>query len=193
MSNPVLDAAVATLRGGGVVAFPTETYYGLAVDPENDLALEKLYRLKRRPPEKAILILVEDIVQLSEITRSIPPQFLPLMKKYWPGPLTLIFPAKDTLSQLLTGGSKTVGVRISPHPIAMHLVRGVGKPITATSANISGELPAKSPEEVEKIFGSDIDYIVDGGETAAGQCSTIVGLQDNALTLVRRGQIDIAV
>ena len=192
MSKPSLDAAVEALREGGIVAFPTETYYGLAVDPGNDVALEKLYRLKKRAAEKAILILVEDIAQISQITTSIPHQFLPLMKKYWPGPLTLIFPARDSLSSILTGGSGTIGVRISPHPVAMDLVTMMGKPITATSANISGKLPAKSAGEVAKIFGRKVDYIYDGGVTAAGQCSTIIGLRDNSLTLFRKGQIDVS-
>jgi L-threonylcarbamoyladenylate synthase len=114
------------------------------------------------------------------------------MKRYWPGPLTLIFPAGYSLSHQITGNSGTVGIRISPHPIARELVRRMGKPITATSANISGLPPAQSALEVVKMFGKSLDYIVDGGQTAGGLCSTVLGLQQGKPTIIRPGQIDLS-
>jgi len=187
-----IDKAVRVILSGGIVAFPTETYYGLAVDAGNDSALKKLYQLKQRDSKKAMLVIIDDFSDIETIAASVPSQYIPLIKKYWPGPLTLIFPARDGLSILLTGRSETVGVRVSTHPVAQALVHKTGKPITATSANISGMIPAKSALEVRKVFGNRIDYILDGGETAAGKCSTIVGLKNMTLTVLRKGMIDVS-
>jgi len=187
-----INNAVDHLRQGGVVAFPTETYYGLAVDPSCSSAVTKVYAMKKRQKDKPLLLLIEKIEQLGLITQMIPPVYLALIKKYWPGALTLIFPAKSTLNHQITGETGTVGVRISPHPVAQELVRRMGTPITATSANISGRPPAQSAKEVEAMFGNAVDYILDGGKTAAGLCSTILGIHNSNLTLIRPGQIDLS-
>ncbi len=187
-----LDLAVTLLRQGGIVAFPTETYYGLAVDPDCAAAVNKLYRVKKRQKDKPLLVLIEKMEQLETIVQEVPPVYLPLMKKYWPGPLTLVFQARKTMSQLITGNTGTVGVRISPHPIAQELVRLMGKPVTATSANISGLSPARSSQEVVEMLGDTVDYIVDGGETKAGLCSTILGIRQGKLFILRHGQIDLS-
>ena len=186
----LLESAVDCLRQGGIVAFPTETYYGLAVDPYNDRALKALFRLKERDFQKPILVLISEMGQLGEIVASVPGLYQPLMKNFWPGPLTLIFPGHKNLSPLLTGGTGTVGVRISSHRIATGFCQKWGKPITATSANISGMEPAKSADQVRAIFGSQIDCIIDGGFTPAGRCSTIVGIRDGCLQLFREGQME---
>lgn len=187
-----LDLAVTHLRRGGIVAFPTETYYGLAVDPDCDVAVTRLFALKNRSADRPLLLLIEKEEQLGSIVESVPPVYLTLMKRYWPGPLTLIFPAGYSLSHQITGNSGTVGIRISPHPIARELVRRMGKPITATSANISGLPPAQSALEVVKMFGKSLDYIVDGGQTAGGLCSTVLGLRQGKPTIIRPGQIDLS-
>lgn len=186
-----LDVAETTLRRGGVVAFPTETYYGLAVDPFNQGAVRNLFRVKNRDFSKPLLLLIEHETQLGSLVENIPALYKPLIKKYWPGPLTLIFKAKKHVSSQVTGNSGTVGIRISSHPLALAFVARMGQPITATSANISGKPPAKSVAEVVKMFGDTLDYILDGGETLAGLCSTIVGTRGTHLTLVRPGKIDI--
>jgi L-threonylcarbamoyladenylate synthase len=186
-----VDLAVEHLRQGHIVAFPTETYYGLAVDPENQPAVERLFALKNRPVDKPLLLLIENTTQLSSLVASIPPNFGPLMERYWPGPLTLVFPALGSVNPKITAGSKTVGVRISPHPLAGQLVQKFGKPITATSANLSGKAPAKSALEVSLMFGKDIDFILDGGETTAGLCSTIAGVKESQLFVIRQGEVDI--
>lgn len=191
MLKSSINAAVEIILKGGVVAFPTETYYGLAVDPENESALRKLYRLKQRESEKAVLVLIENSNTIGSLVSDVPDEYRPLMAKYWPGPLTLIFPARKTLSPLLTGHSDTVGVRVSPHPVAAALVKAMGRPITATSANISGNNPAISAVDVKSIFSNRIDYVVDGGETTGGLCSTLVGLKEGMLTVFREGQIDL--
>jgi L-threonylcarbamoyladenylate synthase len=187
-----LDVAVSALRQGGIVAFPTETYYGLAVDLDSPLAVEKLFALKRRAADKPLLLLIEKKEQLESLVQDVPQLYWPLIEKYWPGPLTLIFPATPSLNGRITGKSGTVGIRISPHPIAQELVRKMGKPITATSANISGLPPARSATEVVKMFGYSIDYILDGGVTEAELCSTILAIQKGRLRIIRHGQIDLS-
>lgn len=186
-----MDYAEATLRRGGVVAFPTETYYGIAVDPFNQAAVSRVYRLKKRDQSKPLMLLIADEAQLGGLVRTVPSLYGPLIKKYWPGPLTLIFQAKASVSHLVTCNSGTVAIRISSHPLALALVARMGQPITATSANISGQPPAKSAGEVTAMFGDSLDYILDGGETPAGLCSTIVGMKGRNLNLVRQGEIDL--
>ncbi len=187
-----LNLAVELLRQGKIVAFPTETYYGLAVDPDCASAIARLFAVKKRQEHKPLLLLIENIAQLDTVVEDVPPEYWPMIDKYWPGPLTLVFPAKATVNPKITGKSGTVGVRISPHPIARELVRLMGKPITATSANISGHPPAQSAHEVVTMLGDKIAYTVDGGPAAAGLCSTVVGLQNGRLTLIRPGQIDLS-
>ena len=186
-----IDLAVQSIQQGRIVAFPTETYYGLAVDPQNETAVELLYNIKKRPVNKPLLLLIDEVGKLEGLTRETPQEFGPLMKKFWPGPLTLIFPAADSVNPIVTAGTGTVGIRISPHPIAAQLVNSYGSAITATSANTSGLTPARTAHEVAAIFGDKIDYILDGGSTAAGLCSTIVSVHEKKLHVIRQGQIDI--
>ncbi len=183
-----LQEAATTIKQGGVVAFPTETYYGLAVDPFNEAALDKLFRLKKRPENKPLLTLIAGLDQLLVLAESVPPCFSPLIK-LWPAPLTLVFPARKELSSRLTAGTGTIGIRISPHPVAQLLVELCGRPITATSANLSGELAATSAQEVAAHFSSDLDCIVDGGKTPGGAGSTLVGCVDDRPVLLRRGAL----
>ncbi|MGW8194523.1 MAG: L-threonylcarbamoyladenylate synthase [Desulforhopalus sp.] len=185
-----LSLAVRILQQGGVVAFPTETSYGLAADPYCCAAVKKVFEVKKRSLEKPLLLLIGDVAFLDGLVESIPHQYPPLIKKYWPGPLTLIFAAQKGLCQLVTGMGGTVGIRISSHPVAQQLVRQFGRPITATSANISGTEPAESAAEVAEMFGDAIDCIVDGGDAGAGNCSTILTVIENQLTVVRQGLID---
>jgi len=184
-----LNRAVVVLNGGGVVAFPTETYYGLAVDPLNPLALNHLFALKQREISKPILTLVDDRESLFFLVQDIPSLYEPLMKEFWPGPLTLIFPARLNLPTLLTAGTSKIGVRQSSHPFARQLLRAFGRPLTATSANISGRAAAADAHEVKMQFGSRIDMVFDGGRTPGVIGSTIVGLDKDGLKLIREGVI----
>jgi L-threonylcarbamoyladenylate synthase len=187
-----LNRAVAVLNSGGVVAFPTETYYGLAVDPFNPLALNHLFTLKQREISKPILTLVDDRESLLVLVQSVPAVYSALMDTFWPGPLTLIFQAKLNLPALLTAGTSTIGVRQSSHPFARQLLRAFGKPLTATSANISGRSAAIDAYEVKAQFGSKIDLIFDGGKTPGIGGSTIVGLEGDKPRLIREGVIPFA-
>ena len=184
-----IEQAVEIIKEGGVVAFPTETYYGLAADPFNDKALGRIFAAKARPQHKPILNLVESRDQIPMLADGVSELLCPLMEKFWPGPLTLVFPARKNISKLLTGGTNTVGVRVSSHQVAQCLVEAMGCPITATSANISGQPAAKTALEVTRQLGGQVDLVIDGGPTPGGQGSTIVGLKGRELHLVREGVI----
>lgn len=191
-SGATFQRAASILRAGGVVAFPTETYYGLAVDPFNEQAVDRLYRLKIRSRELPILLLVENVEQLLQVAVCIPDIFQPLIHHFWPGALSLVFPAQAKCSRMLTGTTKTIALRQSPHPVAQLLLKAVAAPITATSANISGQPAATTAEQVEDIFGKQIELIIDGGTTPGGQGSTLVGLRDGVLSCIRRGKVDFS-
>lgn len=179
--------ASAAILSGGLVAFPTETYYGLAVDPFNEQALERLFRAKGRPELKPVLLLVSDPEQLTTITTVIPDNAWKLMDRFWPGPLTLVLPARPELSGYITGNTGTVGVRLSPHPIAAALLKTCNTPITATSANRSGDPPAVTAGEVRQVLDSHLDYVLDGGRTPGQQGSTLVGFEDEKIVCIRQG------
>lgn len=184
--------AVSFLKNGKIVAFPTETFYGLAVDPFNEQALEALFRLKGRESGKPFPVLIQNEGQLPELAGSIPDTYRPLMQAFWPGPLTLVFPAKAGLSLLLTGKNGGVGIRISPHPVAGKLGQCWGRPITATSANLSGMPAARTADEVRRIFGDGVACILDGGTTPGGKSSTVVAFHEGKLRLLRAGVIDFS-
>jgi L-threonylcarbamoyladenylate synthase len=180
--------ALTVIRQGGVVAIPTETYYGLAVDPFNEEAVSRLFTLKKRPSAKPLLTLIANMSHLAMLTPEIPSAYLPLLD-FWPGPLTLVFNAHVSLSPLVTGKTGTVGARISSHPLAHCFVRELDQPVTATSANISGGPAAITAEEVRQAFGGQIDFVLDGGRTPGGKGSTLVGLRQGRLALIREGVI----
>ncbi len=187
-----LDQAADILRNGGLVAFPTETYYGLAVDPRQSRALERLFQVKRRRKQLPILVLVSETNQIPLLVRDVPLIFQRLIKRFWPGPLTLVCPARSALSPLLTGNTGTVGLRQSPNETANQLIRTFGNPITATSANISGFAAAVTADGVARIFFDAIDLILDGGTTPGGRASTLVGIQGSSLHCLREGTIPFA-
>lgn len=187
-----LDRAVALLQRGGLVAFPTESWYGLAVDPLNIEALDRLYYVKKRPAEKPILVLVSGEEQLEQLVTAIPEPYPLLMRRFWPGPLTLVFPAKMTLPRRLTAGTGTVAIRCSSNPVATRLIERFGRPITGTSANISGTDPQQTKAGVAVNLDDTVDMILDGGTTPGGLGSTIVAFRDSTLVCIRKGQVPFA-
>lgn len=184
-----IHQAAVILKDGGLIAFPTETYYGLAVDPFNEAALKRLFAIKKRPSVKPLLVLIASRDDLSRMTDTVPEAAIPLMDRFWPGPLTLVFPACKDISVMLTGGTGTVGVRISPHPVAQALLQAYGTPLTATSANRSGEAAAVTEDEVRKNFGDDVDMVLAGGRTPGHKPSTIIGFTANSIECLREGCI----
>ncbi len=192
-SDHAFEQALSALQEGGIVAFPTETFYGLAVDPENDQAISSLYTLKKREISKPLSLLVPNLKNLSSSVRSIPLPYKKLISVFWPGPLTLIFPAHTTTSSLLTGGGDTLAIRISSNPVAQHLCELWGKPFTATSANISGEPALVTASEVHDLWGDQVSFILDGGEAPGGKGSTIVRCVGKEYTcrILRDGVISV--
>ena len=191
LNEQIIQASEVLLRGG-VVAFPTETCYGLAVDPFNISAVKRLYKLKKRDYSKPILILINSEEQLNYCIKDVPAPFQPLIDKYWPGPLTFVFPASSKIPDIVSGGTGSIAIRKSPHFVPNRLIELVENPITATSANLSSEKVALTASDCLTIFGDDIDYIIDNKEKGRDSFSTIVGLANNQLKIFRQGELEIA-
>ncbi|MBM4287738.1 MAG: threonylcarbamoyl-AMP synthase [Deltaproteobacteria bacterium] len=186
-----LKKAVRVLEAGGVVACPTETFYALMVDPFQEKSLERLMAIKDRPEAKALLVLVADCAMVARVAREIPPLAVPLMAAFWPGPLTLIMPARPGLSRYLTGGSDTIGVRQSGHFLARRLPLLYGGPLTGTSANLSGRPPLLQAEQVERELGNAIELILADGPCLGGLPSTILNVVQDPPRIIRAGAIGL--
>ena len=187
---PFTEAALA-IRAGRVVAYPTETFYGLAVDPFNDAAIERLFTLKGRPADAPVSVIVADRVMLDLVAEEVPPGAERLMKRFWPGPLTIVFRARAGLPHRLTAGTGKVGVRIPGSPVAVKLLETAGMPLTATSANPSGRPPASTPGEVRAYFGPSLDVLIDGGALAAKAPSTVVDVTGPGVRVLREGAVAV--
>jgi L-threonylcarbamoyladenylate synthase len=185
----VLQHAVDILKKGGIVAYPTETFYGLGVKFDLENSLIKLYNVKQRPEDKAMMLIIGNKKLLPIVTAYISNVAVTLMERFWPGPLTIIFPAKENLSDYITAGTRKVAVRVPGESFALHLAKSTSFPITATSANPSGIPPAQDAETVIKYFGDKIDLVVDGGSTSGGLPSTIVDVTENEIKILREGAI----
>jgi L-threonylcarbamoyladenylate synthase len=187
-----LAEAREVLARGGVLALPTETFYALAVDPFQEGALSRLFSLKERPSEKPVLLLVASPEMLTRVVREVPEIALKLIRRFWPGPLTLILPARPDLPAMLTGGTATVGVRQPRHAVTCRLLDALGFPVTGTSANRSGQKPRTRAEEVAREFGEGLDLILDAGPCPGGEPSTIVDVSRTPPRLVRPGAVAAA-
>jgi L-threonylcarbamoyladenylate synthase len=189
-----INEAITVLLPGGIVAYPTETFYGLGVRFDLPESLQRLYELKKRPGEKAMPVIIGRRELLSLLVpgawlAGMPKAARALMDRFWPGPLTLLLPAKEGLSEFLTAGTKAIAVRVPGESFALQLAKQAGFPITATSANISGRPPAVNGGEVIEYFGDAIDLLVDGGESPASVPSTIVDISGPDIRMVREGRI----
>jgi L-threonylcarbamoyladenylate synthase len=184
-----IEKAGQLILQGKVVAFPTETFYGLGVDALDVPALQKIFRIKGREENKPLLLLVADRTWLPELVKRISPRAERLMERFWPGPLSLVFEAAAHLPPLLTGNTGKIGLRISSHPVAQALVQTVGRAITATSANVSGQPSASLAGEVFQALGKKIDAILDGGKTAGGLGSTVVDVSEVCPKIIRQGAL----
>jgi len=184
-----IGTAAKTLLTGGLVAYPTETFYGLAVDARNEEAIKRLFSVKKRPAGRPVLILIASIESLAQYVVSIPPIARRLMASFWPGDLTLVFEAGPLVSPLLTGGTGKIGIRLSSHPVATALARAVKAPITGTSANISGQPACRSAKEVLNCLGNGIDLILDADETAGMIGSTVLDITVQPPRVLREGVV----
>jgi L-threonylcarbamoyladenylate synthase len=184
-----LAPAVRALRNGGVVAFPTETFYGLAVDPRSPAAVAKIFALKQRAPDQPLPLIASDIEQVADHVGTLTPLAARLAWRGWPGPLTLIIPASPHLSEAVHLSTGKIAVRVPGDAVARALAARVGHAVTSTSANISGEPPSATPDRVVASMGSGIDVLIDTGPTPAGLPSTIVDATGDVPVLVRAGAI----
>lgn len=175
-----IEQAAEIIKKGGIVAFPTETVYGLAADFLNNQAVDKISKVKKRPKGKPLTVQIQDIASLEELTCDIPAFAYQLMGRFWPGPLTLVFKAKK---------SGTIGVRIPDNRIARSLIKASQTPLVAPSANLSGEPAARTAEEVLEIFDGLIEMIIDGGGVELGVASTVVDLTVSPYRILREGTI----
>ncbi len=188
-SVKIIRDSLGIIERGGIVAYPTESFYALGVLATDEKALERLFLLKKRPAEKPLPLIVGDLETLASVVKKVPDRAAELMKRYWPGPLTIIFEAADNISDLLTAGTGRVAVRMPGESAALRLAREAGFPITATSANISSEPPADNIDAILNYFGDSIDLIIDGGRTPGGKPSTIVDATTGTLKILREGRI----
>ena len=184
-----LSAAVQVLKGGDVIVFPTETLYGLGADALNDAAVEKVFQLKGRDPRNPIPVLVADQEMLHTLVAKIPTVAQKLMDRYWPGPLTLVLPGRKNIPKPLCNPTGGIAVRISSQPIAALLIKGLGRPLTATSANPSGKEPARTLQEAKTYFADRVELFVDGGTLTSKSGSTVVEVIEDNVKVVREGEI----
>ncbi len=175
-----LSVAADALKRGELVAFPTETVYGIGANAQNDSAISMLYEVKNRPREKEFARLISSQDEISDLIGRIPPYARNLMREFWPGPLTIIFSGP---------GGKDIGVRLPAHKVAQDLIRLAGVPVLATSANISGKPPATNAQEVLEYFGGKIEIILDGGSSTIKIPSTIVKVTRDSCVILREGAI----
>ena len=188
-----VELAAVILRKGGVVAVPTETVYGLAADASNPEAVKKIFSLKGRPADHPLIVHIADEAHLNHWAREIPTAAKLLARQFWPGPLTLILPRNPQVSDVITGGQDSVGLRVPDHPVALALLRAMGPTgaLAAPSANRYGRISPTAAEHVREELGDSVDMILDGGPCQVGLESTIVSCLAGKVTVLRPGGIPL--
>lgn len=186
-----LPEAIKLLGGGGLVAFPTDTVYGVAAHAFFPQAVARLYAAKERPRERAIPLLLAKNEDLPLVARNIPPIAWPLIERFWPGGLTLVLFRTPAVPEIVCAGGETVAVRVPDHRLALALIEGTGAPLATTSANLSGRPEPVTADEISRQLGARIDLILDGGPSPGGIPSTVVDLTVSPPTVLRKGAIAI--
>jgi L-threonylcarbamoyladenylate synthase len=196
MIDAMLDGeirkAVAVLRAGGLVAFPTETVYGLGADAANPAAVRRIFEAKGRPATHPVIVHVASASELGLWAREVPEAAQRLARKFWPGPLTLVLKRAPGVSDVVTGGQDTVALRVPAHPVAQRLLKAFGGGIAAPSANRHGRVSATSAEHVRREFGGAVACVLDGGDADVGIESTLIDLSGAGAALLRPGWITAA-
>lgn len=187
-NHQIIEKAVIALRNGQLVAVPTETVYGLAADARNEEAILHLRAVKDRGATQPISILIASIDDMAAWAREIPQIAIELAKKHWPGPLTLVL-KKGNVSDSLTGGTDTIGLRIPNHPLTLEIIRQLGNGIATPSANRKGKPSPTNAEEVKAALGDDAGLIVDGGQCTVGIGSTIIDVTGDVPKVLRQGSV----
>jgi L-threonylcarbamoyladenylate synthase len=188
---PGLDRAVELLRAGGLVAFPTETVYGLGADATNPAAVARIFAAKGRPADHPLIVHLASAEQVADWADEVPAPARALAQAFWPGPLTLVLRRSVRVPDCVTGGQDTVGLRVPSHPVAHELLRRFGGGVAAPSANRHGRVSPTRAEHVREELGERVDLVLDGGDCEVGLESTIVGCSDGAVTLLRPGHITL--
>ncbi|MGE5304680.1 MAG: L-threonylcarbamoyladenylate synthase [Alphaproteobacteria bacterium] len=186
------EHALAALARGDVIVFPTETLYGLGADVMNSRAVDKVFQLKGRDRDNPIPVLIADRAMLDMLVAAVPERAKLLMDTFWPGPLTLVLPARNDIARPLVNANGGVGVRISSQPIATQLVAGLGRPLTATSANPSGKKPARTVAEAKDYFSDKIEVFIDGGRLESKTGSTVAEVLKSKVKIIREGEITVS-
>jgi L-threonylcarbamoyladenylate synthase len=184
-----LPEAVDILRGGGIVAYPTDTVYGLGADATNEEAVLKIFDTKKRPLESAIPLLLSDTSDIANVARDIPDIAWRLAERFLPGGLTIVLYRLSSVSPVITGGSPKIAVRVPDHPIPIELIEMLGRPITGTSANLTGRSNPLTAEDVREQLGDSIDLIIDGGRCPGDITSTVIDLTADPPVIVRQGAV----
>lgn len=188
----LISYAADRIRSGQVVGMPTDTFYGLAVDPLNLRAVDRVYDIKSRSRHKPLSLLIESVDQAEDLVHELSDDFYALAQKFWPGPLTVIVKASSRLPLKVTANTGNVAIRVPDSAIALALVHAAGTPVTATSANLSGASECTTAESVRDQLGDRIPLIVDGGTTPRTVASTIVDLSDGVKwRVIREGAVSI--
>ena len=184
-----VETGISILKQGGIVAFPTDTVYGLGACANLGQAVERVYQVKKRPRNMALPLLLAHTSQISEVAYPVPPIAWLLAHNFLPGALTLVLPKSNSVPDVITAGGMTVAIRIPAHSIPVALAEGLGTPIVGTSANLSGKPSALTADEVYSQFGDRIDLVIDGGRCLGGEESTIVDVTGEIPVVLREGAI----
>jgi L-threonylcarbamoyladenylate synthase len=184
-----LETAARRLRARALIAFPTETFYGLGANALDEVAVARVFHAKGRPADKPLLVLVDSLEMVTRIARDVPVLARGLMARYWPGALTLVLHAHADLPDALTAGTGTIGVRLPGHPVARALVSALGGPVTAPSANLHGQPSPRTADEVIAGLGDRVDLVLDGGPTSGGPASTLLDLTRTPPVVLRAGAV----
>ena len=185
----ILTKAVEILANGGIIAYPTETFYGLGADATNEKAIEKIFAVKGRNFKNPISLIISQADDIYPLVQDLPETAQKLMAAFWPGALTIVFLAANNVSPLLTAGSGKIGLRVSSHPVAREIVQKLKRPLTATSANLSGAPECAKASEVAEQIGNIIDAIVDLGDTPGTKGSTIIDVTCDPPVILREGAL----
>ena len=185
----VLEYSVRMILAGKVIAFPTDTFYGLGADPFNLAAVSEVFRIKRRTADRPLPLLVDSIDQAGDLANNPPRLFFTLAKKFWPGPLTLVVPASRQIPLKVTANTRKVGLRWPKAPLAVALIAASARPLTGTSANLSDMAACATADDVEKQIGATLPLILDGGPTQGELASTVVELEGERARIIRPGGV----
>ncbi len=190
-ARAAIDEAAAVLRADGLVAFPTETFYGLGAAALRPGAARRIFEVKGRPAGKPLLVLVDSIAMVEGLATTISPRARALMDRHWPGPLTLVLPARPEIPAEVTAGTGTMGVRLSAHPVARALVTALGGPVTAPSANPAERAAPTTAARVVAYFGDAVELVLDGGATVGGEPSTVLDVTVDPPRVIRAGAVKV--